>query len=159
VPRDDMALLVLRVPPAGASGLPPYPVYTAEYPAEVESVPRARREFVTWFTDEVGQPADAETVLILAELVANAARAARTGFEVHARILDDSIEIEVVDDGPGLTGELPPADVAPDPEAEQGRGLYLVRLMADELSIASDGRRTRARCRRRLTAARRPPVR
>jgi anti-sigma regulatory factor (Ser/Thr protein kinase) len=63
---------------------------------------------------------------------------------VHLRAWtdDDAVVIEVSDDGGAVPGHDPrPALDLPDPDAEQGRGLFLVRELSDELtSRVEDGR-------------------
>ena len=83
--------------------------------------------------------------LLTSELVANAVEHARTPVRLHIRLLADQVlRVEVHDDA-GASDELealiadPPARV--DPLALRGRGLLLVRRLADRfgLSPRADG--------------------
>jgi anti-sigma regulatory factor (Ser/Thr protein kinase) len=59
----------------------------------------------------------------------------------------DALVVEVEDDGAGL--ELAERFEDPDLEAEQGRGLYVVRALTDDLTVRRDDDRTVVRVVRR----------
>ena len=48
--------------------------------------------------------------------------------------------VEVSDDGGGF--EWQPVDEVPDPDADEGRGLYLVSTLADQVDVMRRGDRT-----------------
>src|SRR5207237_48047 len=53
---------------------------------------------------------------------------------------DDAIVVEVSDDGGGF--EWGGDDDPPDPDVDEGRGLFLVSTLADQLDVERDGERT-----------------
>jgi anti-sigma regulatory factor (Ser/Thr protein kinase) len=67
---------------------------------------------------------------------------------------DDAVIVEVEDDGAGfqLAGRYD--DEPPDPELEQGRGLYVVEALTDEMSVRRVGDHTVVRAVRRAVIAR-----
>ena len=71
-------------------------------------------------------------VLVVSELVTNAVRYGRPPLGLQMRRRGSNVEVEVHDEG---TGEV--VDLSSDPEemAESGRGLGLVRALADESAI------------------------
>jgi anti-sigma regulatory factor (Ser/Thr protein kinase) len=73
-------------------------------------------------------PAD----LVTSELVTNVVRHARTGFTVRVTISED-VRIEVADGHPRL-----PAQQAPAPDREEGRGLSLVSACATAWGVVAN---------------------
>ena len=53
---------------------------------------------------------------------------------------DDAIVVEVSDDGGGFDWQG--TDDVPDPEADEGRGLFLVTTLTDEVEVIRRGERT-----------------
>ncbi len=96
------------------------------------------RHAVAAHVDDTALPHDRanDLVLIVSELASNAIR--HGGGRGHLRLwaTDDAVYCRISDDGPGLP-ERPPAD-RPAPTASGGRGFWLVRTYADELTIDSD---------------------
>jgi serine/threonine-protein kinase RsbW len=74
--------------------------------------------------------------LMLSEACANAIRHARAGddYTVSASLMGDRCIIKVVDEGRGFDPALVPA---PRPGAEHGRGLQIMRALADVLTVVS----------------------
>jgi anti-sigma regulatory factor (Ser/Thr protein kinase) len=72
-------------------------------------------------------------VLAVSELVTNALRYGRPPIGLRLRRASSKIEIEVADEGGGPVA-VPPAP-APDDLAESGRGLAIVRAVADEVRM------------------------
>lgn len=105
------------------------------FDAAPRSVPLARR----WLTEALGPDPryDVDVArLLLSELATNAVLHART--EMVIRVLDDGwrLRVEVTDFGRGL--------VQPDPrdpgyDAESGRGLDIVDLLAADWGVLSNG--------------------
>ncbi|MDQ1683630.1 MAG: hypothetical protein QOC82_367 [Frankiaceae bacterium] len=95
------------------------------------SVPAARR----WARDQLAllpqYPLDV-VLLCLSELATNALLHARTGLTVNLIEGDTTLRVEVVD-----TGDLPVAHrkYAEDRDAESGRGLQLVAVLASDYGI------------------------
>jgi len=63
-------------------------------------------------------------------------------FRVSWESADDGYWLRVEDDGPGLDPALLEAAGLPDdPLSTRGRGLFLMRALADEVRLEADGRR------------------
>jgi anti-sigma regulatory factor (Ser/Thr protein kinase) len=73
--------------------------------------------------------------LLVSELVTNSVQHARVSADdsiiLVVRITDDSVRVEVQDQGPGF--EAP--SVAPPPDADAGWGLFLVEQLADSWGV------------------------
>lgn len=72
-----------------------------------------------------------------AEMLANAARAARTSVHLDAGIRAGRLEVEVTDDGPGDPLLSTRGLFSPGGEAEDGRGLFIVRSLCPDLEVKS----------------------
>lgn len=103
---------------------------------------RARRAAVQWLGDHDVPAGDA--ALVIAELLANAVRAARGAVVLEVSIDDSRVSIAVSDDGTGL--EHLPADTLPPLDAEGSRGLFLVRKLSSGLELDEDAVGTTVRC-------------
>lgn len=148
--RDDSLALILRrrVPPprAGATVLGPFEHRLSWSMAAVSVSRGLLREWLT----RVPVDADAIHDLLLAatELCANAVEHATwqgSGVVVRARTEGADVVLEVEDDGGGLSWPMLALE-PPDPEAEHGRGLWLVRTFTDEVGPVIMGDRTLIRC-------------
>jgi len=142
---DSVALVLRRRSPSVAQPshlLSPLRHHFSPQPA---AVPLARHLLCDWLRF-IPVEVDAIDALLLAtsELCSNAIRhasGAPGSVLLQAWAESDAVYIEVSDDGGALawTGDRP--DELPDPEAEQGRGLFLVHELADEVSSRiADGR-------------------
>jgi serine phosphatase RsbU (regulator of sigma subunit)/anti-sigma regulatory factor (Ser/Thr protein kinase) len=145
---DSLALVVRRRAPAPTTPTHVLAPFQHQFTPSPAAVPLARHLLRDWL-ERV--PVEEESIdgllLIASELTTNAvlhASSAPGAVQLHASVAEDGILIEVSDDG-GPT-ELPDAAVdpeLPDPESEQGRGLFLVRELSDDVSWArTDGRTT-----------------
>ena len=141
--RDDTLALVVR--------LGDVPVMTASYPVtsnhweigpDRHAVPQLRREAVRWLADH--GLAAGDLALVVAELLANAVRAAQERVTLDLALGVDGLEVVVSDDGLGID-MLP--DHTADLEAEGGRGLFLVRRLASPLELLPSETGTTVRCR------------
>ena len=105
---------------------------TRRFPATTASVGQARRFLLGQLPASVrGEDAD-ELVLMLSELSTNAVQHAATEFEVAVYVAADCSRVRVeVSDG-ALGFPTPPAQV---PDAPHGRGLHIVRALADAWGI------------------------
>jgi anti-sigma regulatory factor (Ser/Thr protein kinase) len=97
-----------------------------------------------------------DLLLVATELCSNAVKHAtweRGGVVLRAWTEDGDVFLEVDDDGEGL--ELPYLEESPpEPEAERGRGLWLVQTFSDDVVVAVDADRTCVRvCKRAVTSA------
>ena len=103
------------------------------------AVPIARHLLRDWLHMVPVEEESAENVLLVAsELCSNAVRHASGepgGITLTAEVDGDDVVIEVSDDGKGIAPFALNADELPDPEAEEGRGLFLVRTVADECTL------------------------
>ena len=152
--RDDSLALVLRrrIPP-GADPLPPLGAFEYRFSPSLATVPLARHLLADWlehFSLDEGERAD--LLLVASELCSNAVRhasGAPGALVLRAWAEGDAIVVEVQDDGAGF--ELTPRydDELPDPEAERGRGLYVVEALTDEVSVSREEDRTVVRAVRR----------
>ncbi len=89
---------------------------------------------------------------MVSELCSNAVRhasGAPGALALRAWAEGDAVVVEVEDDGAGfeLVGRY--NDDLPDPSAEQGRGLYVVQALTDEMSVSRHGGHTVVRAVRR----------
>lgn len=142
---DSLALVLRRRSPAA---LPSHALgpFAHRFSPQAAAVPVARHLIRDWFR-LVPVEASAVDALLLAvsELCSNAVRHASGAVgSVHLRSWTeaDAVVVEVTDDGGTLAlPDLHTEPELPDPEAEQGRGLFLVRELADEVSTrVEDGR-------------------
>ena len=126
--RDDTLALVLRRAPVdrGTSQarwtLHPHPREAAA----------TRRAATAWLAER-GVPTD-DAGLVLGELLANAVEHARTSVELTVALTPDGIDVEVRDDGTGI-GVVPAQRAADD--AEEGRGLQIVRALSRHVDVRS----------------------
>ncbi|MFC4465741.1 ATP-binding protein [Streptomyces xiangluensis] len=117
-------------------------------PDEAASAGRARRLTSAFLSRSRHRmtPVDAEQIddatLIVSELVTNATRHGRSPCRLRLQVSDERVTVEVYDDSPAhLRVRLPTAD------GESGRGLALVRCLAqrfDVTPVTGGGERVRA---------------
>lgn len=87
---------------------------------------------------DAGWPGDCDTVILAVhEAMVNAQRHAGGVTGATVRIDGDAVEVEVRDRGRGFV--VPTSPVMPDPAAERGRGLFLIRCLADRADVTSSG--------------------
>ncbi|MGA2473083.1 MAG: SpoIIE family protein phosphatase [Acidimicrobiales bacterium] len=104
---------------------------SCRFPAATTSVGQARRFLIEQLPEGSDKGADA-LVLMLSELATNAVQHAATEFEVSVHIAADasSVRVEVSDDAGGY-----PTPQEPVGDAPHGRGLHIVRTLADAWGI------------------------
>ena len=134
-PRDDIALLVLRVPdrPGGAG---------REVAIRLAGEPRMvsiARDALAELEAELDHALFTTVRLLVSELVTNSIRhggtAARTSVELRAVAFADRVRVEVADRGPGFEAGAR----APDRDSASGWGLYLVDQLADRWGVKTNG--------------------
>jgi anti-sigma regulatory factor (Ser/Thr protein kinase) len=141
--RDDtLALLVRRAGVPVEQAAPPGRSVRWQVAAEGRLAQQLRRDAVRWLRDRGVAGGDA--ALVIAELLNNAVRAARSTIVLELAVSQDRIDVAVTDDGPGLL-ELPD-EVMPAPDAESSRGLFLVRKLSRDVALDPDSVGTTVRC-------------
>ena len=150
--RDDSLALVLRrrIPP-GDEPAPPLGAFEYRFSPSLATVPLARHLFGDWLEHmAIDDSERADLLLVASELCSNAVRhgSGKPGaLAVRAWADADALVVEVEDDGAGM--ELSERLEDPDLDAEQGRGLYVVRALTDDLTVRRIDDRTVVRAVRR----------
>ena len=147
---DSLALVVRRRAPAPATPTHVLAPFQHQFTPNTAAVPVARHLLRDWLERvPVEEDAVDSLLLIASELTTNAVQQASGtpgSVLLRASVAEDGILIEVSDDGGASEAELPESAVdpeLPDPEAEQGRGLFLVQELSDDVSWSrADGRTT-----------------
>ncbi len=140
------------VPRRSTAELSPQPVDVGHEGGRVTPA-RARglvREVLRGAPSEGGPvPAEAvhELAVVVSELVTNAWQAGSGRVDVWCWRRDGETGVQVDDDGPGLRDPFA-GYRRPTPAAAGGRGLWIVRQLADLVEVAYDGRGTSVRARR-----------
>lgn len=155
--RDDsLALILRRRVPARRQELPALGPFVHRLSRSRAAVSVSRGLLREWLIRVPVDDEHAEDLLLVAsELCANAVEHAtweNGGVVLRARAEGADVVIEVEDDGAGLNWPHLNAE-PPDPEAEQGRGLWLVRTFTDEVAPAAVGGRTVVRALKRAVVA------
>jgi anti-sigma regulatory factor (Ser/Thr protein kinase) len=119
--------------------------FSARFPCSFRSAVEARRKlvgFVERFGFEPSVVADIECAI--GEALANAAEHGfrdGTTFDVHARIVDDVLVIDVQDDGPGFPHATVSQAEEPPFGSPRGFGIFIMRRLMDEIAYSDRGRR------------------
>ena len=141
---DDSLALVLRRRTPAPGKRPRTAPFEYQFSPNAVTVPLARNLFSDWLENVGADPSDAEDLLLtVSELCTNAVRfssGAPGALAVHAWGDEDAIVIEVSDDGGGF--EWQPVAEVPDADADEGRGLFLVSTLVDELDVGRRNGRT-----------------
>jgi len=103
------------------------------FPNDAASV-REARQFVLGAVDDLSPSAADAIAVMVSELAANAVRHTGSHFTVAVDRSPTEIRVAVGDSGPG-----DPIVRAPDPAELSGRGLQIVRALADEWGVISEG--------------------
>ncbi|HEX2274004.1 MAG TPA: SpoIIE family protein phosphatase [Acidimicrobiales bacterium] len=152
--RDDSLALVLRrrTPPAPSTGAPLAP-FEYRFSPSPATIPLARHLFADWLQYLAIEDAERSDLLLVAsELCSNAVRhasGAPGALALRAWAEGDAVVLEVEDDGAGFELVDRYDDDFPDPSAEQGRGLYVVRALTDDMSVRRHADHTVVRAVRR----------
>ena len=139
--HDDSLALVLRRRTPHEAAAPQHLLlapFQHRFSPNRAAVPLARHLLRDWLLLVPVERDSLDSLLLIAsELSANAVRHSSGepgSVTVDAWVEDVGIVIEVGDDGGSPLPITFDDDAIPDPEAEQGRGLFLVRELADEVS-------------------------
>jgi anti-sigma regulatory factor (Ser/Thr protein kinase) len=142
---DSLALVLRRRSPAPDQPAHLLAPFQHVFSPQSAAVPLARHLLSDWL---FAVPVEAEAVdallLAVSELCSNAVRhASGEPGSIHLRAWAEKgdVHVEVSDDGGSLEWPEHRAEELPDPEAEQGRGLFLVRELVDDVTTSVvDGR-------------------
>lgn len=145
--RDDSLVLAIRHRVLDNPAKPVLGPFVYRFSPSTATVPLVRHFFHDWLRHQPVDPDLRDDLLFVAtELCANSVRAASTApgsIQLRAELDGAAVVIEVEDDGEGY--ELDD-DTQPQPDAEAGRGLFLVRALTDELGVERRDERTLTRC-------------
>ncbi len=135
--RDDVAVLTMRVSDAPATA----PGWTLRWrfdPREARCTYEVRDALVETI-GSFGRDVDVHAAeVVFGELVGNAVRYARGAIDVEVNWEDPAAPVlSVVDDGPGYATRT----VRPSPDAESGRGLFLISQLTREFTVTNLGDR------------------
>jgi serine phosphatase RsbU (regulator of sigma subunit)/anti-sigma regulatory factor (Ser/Thr protein kinase) len=134
-PRDDIALLVLRVPVRPGVPQRELNLRLARDPHAV----RVARDAIGDLEAALGHAELANVRLLVSELVTNSVRHAQVSpddtIELRAVVFEDRVRVEVTDQGAGFDW---PARI-PDRDSGSGWGLYLVDQLADRWGVLKAG--------------------
>ncbi|HEX2124937.1 MAG TPA: MASE1 domain-containing protein [Thermoleophilaceae bacterium] len=137
-PRDDIALLVLRIPPVPAQ---PERQIVVRLPGRLEAV-HLGRDAIDDLEPELHPALFANVRLLVSELVSNSIRhghvPATASVELRAALFSDRVRVEVDDHGPGFEA----SESAPSRSEASGWGLYLVDQLSDRWGVARTDRTT-----------------
>jgi integral membrane sensor domain MASE1/anti-sigma regulatory factor (Ser/Thr protein kinase) len=132
-PRDDIALLVLRIPAAARA---PEKEVVVRLPGEPDAIPTARRA-IGELEPGLEHAVFANLRLLVSELVTNSIRHAHApasaSLELRATVFRDHVRVEVGDRGHGFD----PSELVPGRDTASGWGLYLVDQLADRWGVAN----------------------
>jgi anti-sigma regulatory factor (Ser/Thr protein kinase) len=153
--RDDIALLVFQIAPDKLLAEPVREIVLPNEPSRISEV----RRFVAAFLADLRAPVEMSSEILLAvgEAAGNAYRHGRRHpggrSEIRVRCEYDRPEfiVEVADDGPGFDPSEVEGRGEPDPFAQGGRGLFLMRELMDAVSIDPSPEGTKVVLRRELT--------
>jgi len=140
---DSLALVLRRRTPAPGPPDRSGP-FEYQFSPNAVTVPLARGLFNDWLENVAIEHDDAQDLLlVVSELCTNAVRfSSGTPGALALRAWGDSdaIVLEVTDDGSGF--EWAGVDDIPEPDADEGRGLFLVSTLVDKVEVVRDGERT-----------------
>ena len=151
--RDDIAMLVFQIAPDKLLAEPIREIVVPNEPSRISEI----RRFVAAFLADLRAPVETSSEILLAvgEAAGNAYRHGRgTGgrSEIRVRCEYDHPDfiVDIADDGLGFD----PAEVEgrgpPDPFAQGGRGLFLMRELMDSVSVTASPDGTTVRLTRTL---------
>lgn len=107
---------------------------TRRFRRSIPEIPQSRR-FVAEVLRSQGSDADDAVLLVTSELVTNAVRYGDGDVELRVITGPGRVRLEVLDDG---HAPLTAPDVVPPPDSPGGRGLHLVRTIAQRWGSGFD---------------------
>lgn len=148
--RDDSLALVLRRTPSPAGAKHAF----WRIPPDRTRVIAVRKDLTAWLTSVSVYPSQAKDVeMIAGELLANAVRKGRSTVSLRVWLDGSTLALEVEDDGRGREDLDRLGYRRPEPSEESGRGLFIVRSLADEVTVLSTLDGTIIRCAKQQAAA------
>ncbi|MEX2659723.1 MAG: SpoIIE family protein phosphatase [Acidimicrobiales bacterium] len=155
---DDTLAMVLRRRAAPASA--PHRMlgpFEHRFSPSMAAVPVARHLFADWMTGQGVEEGDhADLLIVASELCSNAVRMASgapRGVVLRASAEGSALVLEVEDDGVGFQSALPMSEEIPALDQNDGRGLFIVQSMVDELDVRTASGGTVVRCVKRCLFA------
>ncbi|MGH3499066.1 MAG: ATP-binding SpoIIE family protein phosphatase, partial [Nocardioidaceae bacterium] len=139
--RDDTLALVLRRTRVHA--VPDRMRWKVD-PEDDTAIRTARHGLRSWLGEHALHGGD--PILVASELLANAVVVARDSVVLTAQMLDEQLVLEVSDDGNGNEHLGERGQQLPGYESENGRGLFLVRSLSEDVSVMSTTEGTVVRC-------------
>jgi serine phosphatase RsbU (regulator of sigma subunit)/anti-sigma regulatory factor (Ser/Thr protein kinase)/PAS domain-containing protein len=137
--RDDIALLIFQVAPDSAIDEPVREMVVPNEPARISDI----RRFVAAFLADLRAPVEISSDILLAvgEAAGNAYRhgrrhEGRSEIRVRCEYQRPDLEVEIADDGAGFDEVAVARRGTPDPLSQGGRGLFLMRELMDDVSVA-----------------------
>jgi anti-sigma regulatory factor (Ser/Thr protein kinase) len=107
-------------------------------PVPLPAQPGAARRQLARLLDDAGWDGDADAVMLAVhEAMVNAQRHAGGVRRATAAVDGRTVVVEVTDRGKGF--RMPDSPRMPDASAETGRGLYLIRRLADDVEVVNSG--------------------
>jgi|GEM_PF-1409239 len=152
--RDDSLALVLRrrTPPPSPIGRHLSP-FEYRFSPSAATIPLCRHLFSDWIDHlRIDDAERSDLLLVVSELCSNAVRhasGAPRALALRAWVEGADVAVEVEDDGAGFELGGRYDDEVPDPDAEEGRGLYVVEALTDLVTVTRRGDRTVVRVVRR----------
>jgi len=142
--QDDVALLALRVTPRAAAA------FSAVIEPVAEQLGALRLDLRAWLASAGATASEAGDVLIAvgeacANAIEHAGAAPGAPVDVRGQLVGREVVLRVRDRGTWRPVQ---------PQAERGHGLRLMRVLMDDIDIASGSDGTRVELRRRLSAGR-----
>lgn len=151
--RDDIALLVFQIAPDKQLAEPVREIVLPNEPSRISEV----RRFVGAFLADLRAPVETSSEILLAvgEAAGNAYRhghrvGGRSEIRVRCEYDRPTFKVEVADDGPGFDLAEVEGRGTPDPFAQGGRGLFLMRELMDEVWVDTSPDGTTVRLSRSL---------
>ena len=159
---DSLALVLRRRSPAPDQPAHVLAPFAHRFSPQTAAVPLARHLLRDWLQlVPVEHEAVESLLLAVSELCSNAVRhASGAPGSIHLRAWasDGDVHVEVSDDGGTFAWPEQRTEELPDPEAEQGRGLFLVRELVDHVTTGVVDGRTSVRVVRRAVVGGAAPV-
>jgi anti-sigma regulatory factor (Ser/Thr protein kinase) len=152
--RDDIALLIFQITPDRQLAEPVREIVLPNEPSRISEI----RRFVGAFLADLRAPVETSSEILLAvgEAAGNAYRHGRGNggrSEIRVRCEYDrpDFSVQVADDGPGFDPDEVARRGAPDPLAQGGRGLFLMRELMDGVDLETSGSGTTVTLNRSLS--------